>query len=147
MVRWLVTLVVLVNTSTLQEKVDKHLYKFYDEIVLLENKQVFLDGHIFNITGKTDRVYVGDSRSRFEAFTYMAIIDPDSNTIKHVKILIYRENYGGEIASKRWLRQFIGMSKPKHYVDAISGATISVNSLKVSLNKLILSHKQYLNSS
>jgi len=39
------------------------------------------------------------------------------------------------------------MSKPKHYVDAISGATISVNSLKLSLNKLILSHKQYLNSS
>ena len=62
------TLVLLVNTSTLQKKVDKHLYKFYDEIVLLENKQVFLDGHIFNITGKTDRVYVGCRMRREMSF-------------------------------------------------------------------------------
>lgn len=147
MVRWLITLVLLVNTSNLQKKIDKHLYKFYDEIVLLENKQALLNGYIFDITGKTDRVYVGDSKSRFEAFTYMVIIDPVDNIIKNVKILVYRENYGGEIGSTRWLKQFIGMNKPKHSVDGISGATISVNSLKISLNKLILAHKQLLDSS
>jgi Na+-transporting NADH:ubiquinone oxidoreductase subunit NqrC len=53
--------------------------------------------------------------------------------------LIYRENYGGEIGSKRWLKQFIGMTEPKNYVDGISGATISVNSMKYSINKLIKS--------
>ena len=66
----------------------------------------------------------------------MVLFD-ESKTIKLVKVLVYRENYGGEIGSKRWLRQFIGLNKPKYMVDAISGATISVHSMKMSINNLI----------
>jgi uncharacterized protein with FMN-binding domain len=84
----------------------------------------------------TDFVYIGKSRSRFDDFEFMVLFDEDK-TIKLVKVLIYRENYGGEIASKRWLKQWIGINKPKYMVDAISGATISVNSLKMSVNNLL----------
>jgi len=28
-----------------------------------------------------------------------------------VKVLVYREDHGGEVASKRWLKQFSGKSK------------------------------------
>jgi hypothetical protein len=66
----------------------------------------------------------------------MVLFD-ETKTIKLVKVLVYRENYGGEIGSKRWLRQFIGLDKPKPFVSAISGATISVHSIKNSINTLL----------
>ena len=66
----------------------------------------------------------------------MVLLD-DSNTIKLVKVLIYREDYGGEVGGKRWLSQWIGVKDRKDFVHAISGATISVNSLKYSINYLL----------
>jgi major membrane immunogen (membrane-anchored lipoprotein) len=66
----------------------------------------------------------------------MVLFD-ENKSIKLVRVLVYRENYGGEVGSRRWLKQWIGISKPKYMVDAISGATISVNSLKQSINTLL----------
>ena len=63
----------------------------------------------------------------------MAIYSPDFKLLK-LRILVYRENYGGEISNKRWLNQFISRSPKK--VQAISGATISVESLKYSVAQL-----------
>ena len=51
-----------------------------------------------------------------------------------MKILAYREDWGGEIRSKRWLKQF--SNREIEDVQAISGATISVNSLKTDISKL-----------
>ena len=53
--------------------------------------------------------------------------------------MIYREDYGGEIGSKRWLKQFIGKKasdKIEYEKDiiAISGATISANSMTLAIN-------------
>jgi len=61
-------------------------------------------------------------------------------------VLIYREEYGGEIGSKRWLKQFIGKTKTDdlRYGDNIiniSGATISVRSMTSAMNNLLLSLK------
>ena len=122
-----------------EKRAHKVLSKYYEnEVVLLKTKTNVPNGTLYEVAGKTDKVYIGYSPSKFDDFDYMVLFD-SSNKIKLVRVLIYRENYGGEIGSKRWLKQFIGMTEPKNYVDAISGATISVNSMKYSINKLIKS--------
>jgi Na+-translocating ferredoxin:NAD+ oxidoreductase RnfG subunit len=77
--------------------------------------------------------YYSKAPSLYNLFDYLIILDADLK-IKKSKILTYREDYGGEIASKRWLRQFIGKSWTDKFiyskdVSAISGATISVKSM------------------
>jgi Na+-translocating ferredoxin:NAD+ oxidoreductase RnfG subunit len=59
------------------------------------------------------------------------------------KVLIYREEYGGEIGSKRWLRQFTGKSGEDSLDDiaAISGATISVRSMTNAVNDILKTMK------
>ena len=135
--KYLVSILIVSFSSNLEKRTYKQLYKYYKEEVIIEQTDINVpNGTLYEVIGKTDKVYIGYSPSKFENFDFMVLLDCD-NKIKLVKILIYRENYGGEIGSKRWLKQFIGMNKPKPYVDAISGATISVNSLKFSLNNLI----------
>ena len=123
-------------TSKLESKAQKHLGKYYDKEVLLIEQRDIANGKLYDIPNQTDIVYIGTSRSKFEDFEFMVLFDKDK-TIKLVKVLVYRENYGGEIGSKRWLRQWIGVNEPKSFVDAISGATISVHSIKNSINILI----------
>lgn len=83
---------------------------------------------------------VAKAPSKTDIFDYLILTDEDFQ-IKKARILIYREDYGGEIASKRWLSQFIKHSKDESYVygdniSVISGATISVHSLTSSINYL-----------
>ena len=137
--RFILILLLLTFSSNIEKRAYKTLSKFYGEdIILLKTKINVPNGSLYEVVGKTDKVYIGFSPSKFDNFDFMVLLDAD-NKIKLVRVLIYRENYGGEIGSKRWLKQFIGMTKPKNYVDAISGATISVNSMKYSINKLIKS--------
>ena len=82
---------------------------------------------------------VTDAPSKFHRFDYYILFD-DKEDILKVEILHYRENYGAEICSRRWLKQFVGIDTKNsqsynNSVDAISGATISVNSLKYDLLK------------
>ena len=71
------------------------------------------------------------------------LLDKDLIVLKS-KILIYREEYGGEIGSTRWLKQFIGKKsgdqlKHGENIMAISGATISVRSMTNAMNDLLKS--------
>lgn len=135
----LLLIIILTFGNYAEKRASKTLNKHYgEEIVLIKSKVEVPNGTLYEITGKTDKVYIGFSPSKFDNFDFMVLLD-NTNKVKLVKVLIYRENYGGEIGSKRWLKQFIGMTEPKNYVDAISGATISVNSMKYSINKLIKS--------
>jgi len=66
--------------------------------------------------------------------------------VVNTKVLVYREDYGGEIGSKRWLKQFVGKTQNDdlRYGDnimAISGATISVRSMTAAMNNLLQSLK------
>ena len=75
----------------------------------------------------------------------MVLLNTDLSVAK-AKVLIYREEYGGEIGSKRWLRQFIGKTKDDEFrygdnIDAIAGATISVRSMTNAMNDLLQSLK------
>ena len=79
----------------------------------------------------------------------MILFDP-SFTIKKASVLIYREDYGGEIGSKRWLSQFIGKTFFDKFiyrknVAAISGATISVNSMTDAVNDILVYLKDLKN--
>jgi len=83
---------------------------------------------------------VTDAPSKFHRFDYYVLFN-DKEEILKVEVLHYRENYGGEICSKKWLKQFVGIDTENYSnfnreIDGISGATISVNSLKYSLLKI-----------
>tara|TARA_B100001094_G_C17860029_1_gene636948 strand:+ start:71 stop:517 length:447 start_codon:yes stop_codon:yes gene_type:complete len=127
----------LLGGTNLEKKATKVLSKHYDrDVILIDTFRRDLDGTLFYISNVDDKVFIGHARSKFDTFDYMVLLDKD-NTIKLVRILVYREDYGGEIGSKRWFRQWIGIKQRVNFVDAISGATISINSLKYSINKLL----------
>lgn len=89
--------------------------------------------------------YIGKAQSKTDEFDYLILLDKDLVIVKS-KVLIYREDYGGEIGSKRWLKQFIGKSYNDRLmygdnIAAISGATISVQSMTAAINNVLASIK------
>jgi len=85
--------------------------------------------------------YVGEAPSMKNVFDYVVLFDPDLG-IRKSKVLIYREDYGRQIGSQRWLRQFIGRKAGERLqygtdVDAISGATISAKSMTTAVNEVL----------
>ena len=82
-------------------------------------------------------IIVADAPSKFHQFDYYIVFDEKVNILK-IEILKYRENYGAEICSRRWLKKFINISTNDYVeynkkIDGISGATISVNSIKTAV--------------
>lgn len=78
-------------------------------------------------------IYVGEAASMKKVFDYVILFNPEL-TIKKSKVLIYREDYGLQIGSQRWLKQFIGLSITdsviyEETIDGIAGATISASSM------------------
>lgn len=108
----------------------------------------FGEDHLFKIESDTTFIayaYVSQAASKTAQFDYLVLLDKDLVVIK-AKVLIYREEYGGEIGSKRWLKQFIGKTpqddlKYNENIIAISGATISVRAFTESINNLLKSLK------
>ncbi|NNC69353.1 MAG: FMN-binding protein [Flavobacteriaceae bacterium] len=95
---------------------------------------------------KLGYAFVDKAPSKTDEFDYLVLFDADL-IIKKTKVLVYREDYGGEIGSKRWLKQFNGKSckerlKYEKDIIAISGATISANSMTVAVNNLLKSIDQ-----
>lgn len=89
------------------------------------------------------------SVARYDHFYYMTVFNIN-HTIMKVVVLDYQSDHGYEICSKNWLKQFIG-NKGKSFeydknVDAISGATVSVNGIIDDMNALI-KYVQMLNES
>lgn len=77
---------------------------------------------------------------RFDLFDYLLVTSEDF-TIKKVKILKYRSEHGGEIASKKWLAQFENYSSGGlqygRDISSLSGATISGSSLVNDIPKAL----------
>jgi len=102
--------------------------------------------NLFNIRkeGKSlGYVYLGEAPSMKKVFDYVVLFNPDLS-IKKSKILIYREDYGRQVGSQRWLKQFIGKKSGKSLtygedIDAISGATISAKSMTLAVNNVLQS--------
>jgi Na+-translocating ferredoxin:NAD+ oxidoreductase RnfG subunit len=100
---------------------------------------------IVSADGLLGYAYIGNAPSKTATFDYLVIFDEKFSIVRS-KVLIYREEYGGEIGSKRWLKQFIGKTIDDQInfpedIDAISGATISVRSMTKALGTLLKSIK------
>lgn len=85
--------------------------------------------------------FVDQAPSKTANFDYLVVFDVDLK-VKHSKVLIYREEYGGEIGSKRWLKQFLGKTGGDRVdyetnIDGIAGATISVRSMTNAMDDLL----------
>ena len=80
------------------------------ERAINQNFEDFLSKRLLSIISNNQKIgyaYLGTAPSQTKYFDYIVIFD-DNLTIQSIKILVYREDYGGEIGSKRWLSQFIG---------------------------------------
>ena len=98
------------------------------------------------------KIFEGDSLKHFAVLdnvlgksmpiTFLVIFEPDG-TIKHSAVVKYREPYGGGVKTDEWNSQFRGKDSSSGYkigedISAISGATISVNSVTRGIKKLTL---------
>ena len=127
------------------KRVNKEVKKTYDietftlESVIVSGEVieslpvVFTQKSLFKIVTNNTLLgyaYVSKAPSKTDQFDYLVLLDKDLIVIKS-KVLVYREDYGSEIGSKRWLKQFIGKTENDTLlygdnIAAISGATISV---------------------
>lgn len=97
--------------------------------------------------------YLGQAYGKADYFDFIVIFDK-ALIVSKVKVLVYREDHGSEVGSKRWLNQFNGKTTNEILIyqkdiAAISGATISAKSMTNEVNKLlktmeILTNKQQL---
>jgi len=139
------------------KKIDKEVYSIF-EIGSYHKEKVVLGQEViaqltddfdpetfFKISDQDQHLgyfYFGKALSKADEFDFVIIFDQDM-IIKKIKILAYREDYGGEISSKRWLRQFDGASADSSLkygsdVIGISGATISARSMTNAVNSILL---------
>lgn len=91
-------------------------------------------------------IYVGEAPSMKKVFDYIIMFNPDLS-IKKLKVLIYREDYGLQIGNQRWLQQFVGLTVNDSAVygeniDAISGATISATSMTRATDQVLKALKK-----
>lgn len=82
----------------------------------------------------------GGGDAKYEDFWYGVIFDNELK-IKLVRVLEYSSDYGYEISSKNWLKQFKGftgcdLKYGGREVDVISGATVSGQSIVSDLSNL-----------
>ncbi|NNC50089.1 MAG: FMN-binding protein [Flaviramulus sp.] len=146
--------------QNLQKKVNKEIVKTYNvenfnftEVLIdsdlakglpskFEDKNLFKIEAIGNLLGYA---YLSKAPSKTAQFDYLVLLDKDLIVLK-TKVIAYREEYGGEIGSTRWLKQFIGKKggdqlKLGDNIVAISGATISVRSMTNAMNDFLKSLK------
>lgn len=96
---------------------------------------------LFNGTVLFGYAFVDRAPSKTAQFDYLVLFDTELKVVR-TNVLIYREEYGGEIGSTRWLKQFTGKTGKDRVsiesnIDAISGATISVRSMTKSMDNLL----------
>ena len=101
--------------------------------------------YYWNISIKDSTIayaFLDNVKGKSMPITFMVILDRRGN-ILHSNIIKYREGYGGEVGNERWLAQFNNYNPDSTYkigkdIDAISGATISVNSVTKGIQKIVL---------
>lgn len=145
----------------IERKADREIAKFYktknfskkvykipeDANDLTPSK--FGEENLFKISSEGELLgygYIGNALSKISTFDYLVLFDKDF-IITRSKVLLYHEEYGGEIGSRRWLKQFEGLGITTEAVVyneniiPISGATISAQSMTRAINDLLISIK------
>ena len=118
--------------------------EIWDQFNYSKFKKIIHNGELIGYS------YESKAPSMHYEFDYLIILGLDLKIIDS-KVLVYRENWGGEIGSKRWLNQFKHKGKDDRLkymqdISAISGATISVKSMIETVN-LFLDSVNKLNKS
>jgi len=74
--------------------------------------------------------------------TFMTVLNTDG-TVRDVEIMVYREPQGWEVKNKSFRSQFYGKDSTSNPVKilSISGATLSVNSVKKGVYKALAAYK------
>ena len=151
-------------TSEIKEASEKAIQNFYNDSIEIVSKKFEIQKNVKKeIQNKArqkffrDQIYywiikkanknigyalLDNSLGKSMPITYLVIFDSNQR-IMHSSIIKYREGYGGEIKSKKWLAQFTGMKPDSLYkfpkdLAGISGATISVRSVTKGFSKLSL---------
>lgn len=147
-------------SKSIQKKVDKEikgtfnieLFTFtefsIDSEITNDLPSAFGKDNLFKIESEDSFLgyaYISKAFGKVDYFDYLVLLDKDLIVLK-TKILVYREDYGGEIGSKRWLKQFIGKTHNDELrygenIAGISGATISVRVMTKAMNDLLKSIK------
>ncbi len=147
-------------SKSIQKKVDKQIIETFkveeftftevnlDSEIIKTLPSAFGKDNLFKIEANNSFLgyaYISKAFGKVDYFDYLVLLDKDLVVLK-TKILVYREDYGGEIGSKRWLKQFIGKTQNDElkYGDnivGISGATISVQVMTNAMNNLLRSLK------
>ena len=117
---------------------------FSEDEVISEFPIILTGSNFFRIRTNEQTIgyyYYGQAYGKADYFDFIVILDKDL-VVSKVKVLVYREDHGGEIASKRWLKQFIGITTGEKLeiekdIAGISGATISVNAMTKEVNKVL----------
>jgi len=144
--------------KNIQKKIDKEILMIFD-IKSYSKKAIIFDGEInkdllvsfdednlFEISGNGKNIgfyYFGSALGKMDEFDFVVIFDGNL-IIKKIKVLAYREDYGMEIGSKRWLSQFNELKYGDQVtyqkeIKAISGATISAKAMTKAINDLLKS--------
>jgi Na+-translocating ferredoxin:NAD+ oxidoreductase RnfG subunit len=94
-------------------------------------------GEEYIATAAIDNVY-----GKSQPITFMVLLNRNSEVLLS-EIIKYREAYGGQISNKNWLKQFNGKDFSSSFkigedINAISGATISVNSITKGIKKITM---------
>ena len=129
--------------KSVQKKLDKTLEDLYPEQLIIKSGYAIDTTYNNELQSlKVDDIYqlkleneiigylvLARADSKFDEFDYAVIYDQNIRII-NVKLLAYRESQGGEIGSKRWLKQFVDKSADDPMtlyddIQGISGATIS----------------------
>jgi|SRR5210317_1921350 len=150
-------IVLFIWSNPVNNRVDKLIQKEVQKTFEIENFEsvpitvsddVLLDtplnvdgNNYFTIKNSSDIIgyyYLGKGYGKSDFFDFIIIFNSDL-IVSKVKVLVYREDHGGEIGSKRWLKQFVGKASGEelNYNDviAISGATLSARSITEEMNK------------
>jgi len=116
-------------------------------------KQKFLNDFIYiykvSEKGKIKAYgFLDNVKGKAMPITFLVVFNT-KGVILSSHIVKYREQYGGEVASKDWNKDFKGMDANSDFtvgksIDSISGATISVNSVSKGIKKLAILFKEII---
>ena len=132
------------NWSKIKETISNFYEDKYFELEKINDISVtYLSTQFYKIRNHGDingYLAIAKAPSKFEKFDFFILFNKDYH-IYDVQILNYREDWGFEICNKKWLKQFLDVNfnsiiSSSNQVQAISGATISVNSIKANVFRI-----------
>ena len=99
----------------------------------LKGSQLPVYVYIGRVSTVRSAAATGKKSENAEYFDYFILFN-SSRAVSLVKVTNYQSSHGAMISSPGWLRKFVGHAHPKplevgRQIDAISGATISVNNI------------------